>query len=241
MSSGKLEEELSFLSDHDLHDTPDFSQAQAVGTGDQQQEWGSLGFIRKSRHPTAALFHLLFKTLALLVYIFSGIFTSNFIFVSVICILLLAFDFWTVKNVTGRLLVGLRWWNYVKEDGSNEWVFESLDNLAEVDPNDSRIFWWGMYIPVAIWSTIFVLDVLKLNIQWLVVVVAALSMTLANLIGYIKCSNDAKQRVVKLMNQGQAGFGMMQTFSQSSAFQAALRGIFGGGDNSSSQSQTVTV
>jgi hypothetical protein len=28
--------------------------------------------------------------------------------------LLLAFDFWTVKNVTGRLLVGLRWWNEVR-------------------------------------------------------------------------------------------------------------------------------
>lgn len=26
---------------------------------------------------------------------------------------LLAFDFWTVKNVSGRLLVGLRWWNKV--------------------------------------------------------------------------------------------------------------------------------
>ncbi len=28
-------------------------------------------------------------------------------------VLLLAFDFWTVKNVSGRLLVGLRWWNEV--------------------------------------------------------------------------------------------------------------------------------
>ena len=25
----------------------------------------------------------------------------------------------------GRLLVGLRWWNDVKDDGSNVWVFES--------------------------------------------------------------------------------------------------------------------
>ena len=39
--------------------------------------------------------------------------------------LLLAADFWTVKNITGRLLVGLRWWNKVNEDGTSEWVFES--------------------------------------------------------------------------------------------------------------------
>ncbi len=29
----------------------------------------------------------------------------------IIVIILSAFDFWAVKNVTGRLLVGLRWWS----------------------------------------------------------------------------------------------------------------------------------
>ena len=29
------------------------------------------------------------------------------------------------QNVTGRLLVGLRWWNDVHEDGTNIWIFES--------------------------------------------------------------------------------------------------------------------
>jgi len=47
---------------------------------------------------TQQVFHLLFKTMALLVYLFSGIFTSNYIFVAVLTILLLAFDFWTVKK-----------------------------------------------------------------------------------------------------------------------------------------------
>ena len=34
------------------------------------------------------------------------------------------FDFWTVKNVSGRILVGLRWWNEVKED-QTVWIFEA--------------------------------------------------------------------------------------------------------------------
>ena len=75
------------------------------GMGGIGGAFAGIGFIRQSSHPKAAFFHLLFKSLALLVYIFSGIFTSNFIFVAVLVILLLAFDFWTVKNVTGRLLV----------------------------------------------------------------------------------------------------------------------------------------
>lgn len=29
------------------------------------------------------------------------------------------------ENVTGRLLVGLRWWNQVNEDGHSHWMFES--------------------------------------------------------------------------------------------------------------------
>ena len=43
-----------------------------------------------------------------------------------------------VKNVSGRLLVGLRWWNEVTDEGSN-WRFESL---AEVHEHASS--WWGM-------------------------------------------------------------------------------------------------
>lgn len=29
------------------------------------------------------------------------------------------------QNVTGRLLVGLRWWNQIDEDGKSLWVFEA--------------------------------------------------------------------------------------------------------------------
>ena len=28
-----------------------------------------------------------------------------------------ALDFWTIKNISGRLLVGLRWWSEVDEKG----------------------------------------------------------------------------------------------------------------------------
>lgn len=57
--------------------------------------------------------------------IFSYIFSDSFVELFIAIILLLAVDFWTVKNVTGRLMVGLRWWNRVKEDGTSEWVFEA--------------------------------------------------------------------------------------------------------------------
>ena len=105
---------------------------------------GRLGLFRGSRHPGVALFHVLFKALAVFVYLFAGLVTDNFVLVCVLCILLLAFDFWTVKNVSGRLLVGLRWWNYVKEDGATEWVFESTEDQSEITDVDKRVFWWAL-------------------------------------------------------------------------------------------------
>jgi len=42
-----------------------------------------------------------------------------------IVILVGSADFWMTKNISGRILVGLRWWNEVKEDGSEVWIFES--------------------------------------------------------------------------------------------------------------------
>lgn len=70
-------------------------------------------------------FHIAFRTAALIVYILCGWFSDSFIASFVTVVLLLSLDFWTVKNVTGRLMVGLRWWNYVDDEGISHWVYES--------------------------------------------------------------------------------------------------------------------
>ena len=57
-----------------------------------------------------------------LIQIFSSSFVTCFIFI----LLCLAADFWAVKNVTGRFLVGLRWRNQVDPvTGTSTWVYES--------------------------------------------------------------------------------------------------------------------
>lgn len=81
--------------------------------------------LKQSSHPTVLIFHIFFRLSAMLVYLIGTFFTSSFILIFVIVILLLSFDFWTVKNVSGRKLVGLRWWNEVSDDGSSKWIYES--------------------------------------------------------------------------------------------------------------------
>ena len=46
----------------------------------------------------------------------------------IVVLILSAVDFWVVKNITGRVLVGLRWWNEIMQDGSEKWVFESFNH-----------------------------------------------------------------------------------------------------------------
>jgi len=77
------------------------------------------------RRPLAVFFHLIFRVLSIVTYLLCGLFNIGFIVSFVIIIILLSVDFWTVKNITGRLLVGLRWWNYVDDDGVSHWMFES--------------------------------------------------------------------------------------------------------------------
>jgi hypothetical protein len=85
-----------------------------------------------SRHPYATFFHIAFRGAALVSYLFCWIFTDSFITSFVTIVLLLSADFWTVKNITGRILVGLRWWNYIDDAGKSHWVYESRNNVIKL-------------------------------------------------------------------------------------------------------------
>lgn len=178
--------------------------------------------VTNAKHPIAAFFHVFFKALALFMYLFGAVFVDSYVFIFVVCILLLAFDFWTVKNVSGRLLVGLRWWNKINEDGTSEWVFESHEGMAEIDPLDARVFWVGLYTTPAIWAFLFIIAVLKFNVQWAVIVMVALTLSGANIIGYTKCKKDAKQKMQSLMSQG--ALGALST-SAGSSFMSTISGF----------------
>ena len=73
----------------------------------------------------AVFFHMAFRSLAIVAYFVCSWAKASFVTSFVIIIILLSMDFWTVKNITGRLLAGLRYWNYVDDAGNNHWIFES--------------------------------------------------------------------------------------------------------------------
>ncbi len=50
--------------------------------------------------------------------------------------------------MSGRKLVGLRYWNYTSDAGTNEWQFESRDaeGMAQIQVEEKRLFWTSLYV-----------------------------------------------------------------------------------------------
>ena len=185
-------------------------------TGNGSSGGGMLDRLKtESAHPSVCIFHVVFKAAAMFMYVFGGWFTGNgmggtsgskFIMVAVICILLLAADFWVVKNITGRLLVGLRWWNKVEGD-TTRWIFECADTMpngSTIQRNkfDSNVFWTVLYVTPVIWGGLLFIGILKFELGWLILVIMALALNCANVYGYYKCSNDQKAKFQQMMQEG---------------------------------------
>ncbi|CAL5328544.1 unnamed protein product [Camellia sinensis] len=71
-------------------------------------------------NPQICFFHVLFKAAALAFYILPALFVDSFVIIFVVTVLLAALDFWVVKNVSGRILIGLRWWNEIMDEGESD-------------------------------------------------------------------------------------------------------------------------
>ncbi|KAM0305688.1 hypothetical protein ACHAPM_002073 [Fusarium culmorum] len=107
----------------------------------------------------------------------------------IITILLLAADFYYIKNIAGRRLVGLRWWNEVDpQSGESQWVFESSEPGAKtINPTDSRFFWLALYIQPMLWVLMAILALVRLQFLWLPLVVIALVLTIMNTLAFSRC------------------------------------------------------
>jgi hypothetical protein len=76
---------------------------------------------------------------------------------------LLAIDFYYLKNIAGRRLVGLRWWNEVNSHtGESHWVFESADSDRQINATDRRFFWLALYAQPALWVVMGIVAILKM-------------------------------------------------------------------------------
>lgn len=166
-------------------------------------------------HPLAVFFHLIFRILGIVTYLLCGLFNIGFIVSFVIIIILLSVDFWTVKNITGRLLVGLRWWNYVDEDSVSHWMFESRKGAAKNvnTSGESRVFWLSLVVSQVFWVVFVFAALITLSFKWFMVSSMGVVLNGANLYGYIRCKMGSPKKLTGAASNflGQQVLGSMMT------------------------------
>ena len=118
-----------------------------------------------------------------------------------------------MKNITGRFMVGLRWWNYIDTDtGDSKWMFESRSSEADpgavnkLSSTEVYIFWAGLIAAPAFWVRSYALKFTRVTVlmcciyqvlffftalfsfklKWLVLVIIGLSLSGSNLLGYLR-------------------------------------------------------
>lgn len=177
--------------------------APAEGTGAGGEEWLWSRRLKESSHPVALMFYIVFRLSPIFTYIFGNMIISifisqnRFILHFIVLTLLVSADFWNLKNISGRLLVGLRWWNETtKKEGStnfeNVWVFESADPERYINPIDSKVFWTLLYAQPVAWAVLAIMAVLKFELLYLVLIVISLSLSLTNAMAFTKCDKFGK-------------------------------------------------
>lgn len=175
-------------------------------TEQQQQQPGTLiERLKQSSHPIALLFYIFFRISPIIIYIFGNFIIrqitskNTFILHFIILILLIAGDFWNLKNISGRLLVGLRWWNETNlinesqgTEFENVWVFESADPNRYINPIDSKVFWLLLYSQPLAWGLLAFLALLKFQFLYMLLLIVAITLSLTNAMAFTKCDKFGK-------------------------------------------------
>ncbi|XP_043924739.1 Golgi apparatus membrane protein TVP23 homolog B-like [Protopterus annectens] len=195
-------------------DTEDVSLFDSDDTNTRKPKKG------KIRHPLASFFHLFFRVSAILVYLLCEFLSGSFIACMVTIILLLSCDFWTVKNITGRLMVGLRWWNQIDDEGKSHWIFEARKPSAQGKKSseaESKIFWLGLVICPIIWVILAFSSLFSFRPQWLAVVIMGVVLQSANLYGYIKCKVGSRKNLTSVATSYLGKHILQQTLAKEDA------------------------
>ena len=103
-------------------------------------------------------------------------------------------DFWTVKNISGRFLVGLRWWSFIDQDGNEKWVFESKNENNQINKVDSTVFWYMQIANSLVWGLLILWNLMWLRMFWSILSCICFGLSFTNLYAYYQCNADYKKK-----------------------------------------------
>ncbi|KAL4501461.1 hypothetical protein ABPG72_021268 [Tetrahymena utriculariae] len=153
--------------------------------------------IRAAGHPGVCVTHFILKLGSLLCFFLIGSDHNTICFV--FTILFSAFDFWIVKNITGRKLVLLKWQCSVDDNGDEKWVFESTEPGIKPNQIDSTFFWFIQFTICAIWLLISLFELFSLSFFWLILTLVCFFIHTVNFSGFYKCRGEHQKKIKSYM------------------------------------------
>ena len=153
-------------------------------------------FYKKSSNPIVSILTVFFKFLSIFLFLFMNLFVSNESYTIITVIISGSIDFWYTKNISGRILVGLRWWNQIKSNGQEVWIYESK-NEQDLNKINSKIFWDSLYTNTFIWVALSFWELIRFKFMWGTLTVIMLILSGTNLFSFIKCSELQRKNIVE--------------------------------------------
>lgn len=166
--------------------------------------------VMQESRPWICLLHIIFKLIVMFLYMFMGLIVTSTLTNFLTCFLCIIFDFWITKNISGRLLVGMRWWSELEtdEDGNPKMTFESFDVDMNFHTFDVNIFWWGMFMSAVFWSFMFVGKLLSFNFLWGMLTFIGMVLSTSNLLAYYQCYRYHRNKMAHYTNKLSGGNGV---------------------------------
>ncbi len=145
--------------------------------------------VQGSAHAGALLAHTLVPASALAFYLLGGVAVSSFVGHALPVVLLQLAAFWITKNVSGRLLVGLRWWSAPSGLSFEHRPAPYAPRLA-----DRQLFWALLWAPAVLWPLLGLASAMRLSPSWLAVDACGAFLAATNLASYRRCATHAGAR-----------------------------------------------
>lgn len=147
-------------------------------------------------------FHLFFKFFSAFAYLFLSMVISSTLTNFLLVLGCVVLDFWITKNVTGRRLVGMRWWSAGElgfetdfENSANNWRFESFSINLNYNPFDVNVFWVGNLFMAVFWLLMAFGKILSFNLLWGLLTMIAAGLACTNFYAYILCYKYQRQQM----------------------------------------------
>ncbi|CAD8056237.1 unnamed protein product [Paramecium sonneborni] len=173
-------------------------QQQEIEMHDVQQQDTYLSHLdllkEDDSHPVMWLLHILLKACAFFSYLLLGYIIQNMFYEMIILLICHGVDFYLVKNVTGRYLIGVRWYTDLSFHGQEIYKYEFY-NKGEVNAIDSTVFWYCQFGSSCLWAFFVFANIFQFGFIDIFLAGIGACLNWINLWGYYKGSQEQQKKM----------------------------------------------